>query len=121
MAVAVIVGTGGIQKGLPQIRMVKSVGSHPDKVAEIGQQAAEGDAAEQQRLKLFDDAEIEQHEGNHDHDDVLPAARSGKESRETGLQSEFLQDTQYIHRGPPYAITTSGAPVSTTAPVETTI
>ena len=99
MPIAVIVGTGSVQKGFPQLRMVQGVVAHADKVAEVGEQTAEGNAAKQQRLELLHDPEVEQNKGNHDHDDVLPTAVCRKECGKTGLQREFLQDTQNIHMG----------------------
>ena len=76
VAVAVIIRAGGIQELFPQLRMIQRiVTAHlNDKVAQVAQQAAECYAAEQQRLKLLDDAKIEQHKRNQNHDEVLPAA-----------------------------------------------
>ena len=68
-------GVRRIEEGVPEIRMIQGVRlGQIHEVAHVDQQAAEGDADQQQGLKLLDDAEIEQHAGDHDHDRVLPAA-----------------------------------------------
>ena len=99
MAVAVIIRTGGIKKGFPKFGVVEGVSTHADKVAQVRKQTAERNAAEQQRLKLLYDTEIQEHEGDDDHDDILPTAFCCKESREAGFKGQLLQDTHYFHTG----------------------
>lgn len=100
MTVAVIIGAGLVQKCLPELGMIKRIRTLTDKVGEIGQKAAEGYAAEQQRLKLLHDAEIEQHEGNDYHNQVFPAALGRKEGGKAGLQRKLFKSSYYIHSCP---------------------
>ena len=51
----------------------------------VGEQTAKGDAHQQQGFKLFDNAQIQQHAGHADHDEVFPAS-VGKETREPRIQ-----------------------------------
>ena len=98
MTVAVVIGAGRIQKVRPELGVVEGVRAHAHKVAQVGQQAAEGNADQQQRFKFFLNAEVEQHKSDDNHHDVLPAALGGEEGGEAGLQPQLAKDTQYIHR-----------------------
>ena len=98
MPVAMVVGAGFIEKVCPKLRMIHGVGpAHGNKIAQIAQQAAKGDAAQQQRLEFLHDAQIEQHEGDDDHNQILPAAIH-KEGRKAGFVPELQKGTEYVHR-----------------------
>ena len=73
--------------------VVKGVGTHAHKVAQVGKQAAEGDAAQQQRLKLFHDSQVQQHTGDDDHHQILPAAL-GQEAGEKGGKAAVIPQLQ---------------------------
>ena len=96
VAVAVVVGAGGVQEGAPELGMIHGVGRvqlgvdrvQAGEVADIGQQAAERDADEQQRLEALDNAEVQQHAGDHDHDEILPAAVC-EEARKAGFRRQL--------------------------------
>ena len=89
VAVAVVVGAGGIQEGVPQILMVQGV-LKAAQGADVCQQAANGDAHHQQGLVLLLDAKIEQDAGDDDHDQVTPAVANEQLSK-TGLNDQFGQ------------------------------
>ena len=57
---------------------------------DVGEQHAEGDAHQQQGLELLADAQVEQHAGQGDHNQVFPAARR-KEPGEAGLGGQLGQ------------------------------
>ena len=86
-AVAVIVGTVGIHKRGPQVIVVKTG------AGQVGQQTAEGDAAQQQRLELFDNSQIQQNAGQAQHDQILPAAL-GQEPGEDGGKAAAIPKSQ---------------------------
>ena len=44
------------------------------RTGQVGDQHAEGDGNQQQRLKLLDNAQIQQHAGHGDHDEAFPVA-----------------------------------------------
>ena len=48
---------------------------------QVGQQHAECDRNEQQRLKLFADTHVQQHACNDDHDQAARILREGREAR----------------------------------------
>ena len=48
---------------------------------QVGQQHAECDRNEQQRLKLFADTHVQQHACNDDHDQAARVLRKGREAR----------------------------------------
>jgi hypothetical protein len=80
--IAVVGSVVRIEESIPEIRMIEGVRlGQAHEVAHVDQQAAKGDAHQQQGLKLLDDAEIEQDARDQDHDRVLPSAvveQSGK-------------------------------------------
>ncbi len=121
VTVAVIIGACLVEEGLPQLGVIQRVLAHADKVAQVREQAAEGYAAQEQGLELFDYAKVQKHEGNDYHDEVFPAAVGGYERGEAGLKRKLPESTENVHPLPPYAMTTRGAPVSTTAPFAATI
>ena len=121
MAVAVIIGACLIEECLPQLGVIQRVLAHADEVAQVCQQAAEGYTAQQQGLKFFDYAKVQEHKGNDYHDEVFPAAVGDEKRGEAGFHRKLLESTQNVHPLPPYAMTTRGAPVSTTAPFAVTI
>ena len=96
MAVAVIVGAGGVKERAPELGVVHGVGRvqlgvdrvQAGEVADVRKQAAERDADEQQRLEALDDAEVQQNAGNDDHDKVLPAAVC-EEACEAGFRRQL--------------------------------
>ena len=96
VAVAVIVGAGGVKECTPEFGVVHGVGRvqlrvdriQTGEVADVRKQAAERDADEQQRLEALDDAEVQQHAGNDDHDKVLPAAVC-EEARKAGFRCQL--------------------------------
>ena len=73
-------GVGRVQLGVDRVQA--------GEVADVGQQAAERDADEQQRLEALDDAEVQQHAGDHDHDEILPAAVC-EEARKAGFRRQL--------------------------------
>ncbi len=121
MAVAVIIGACLIEEGLPQLGVIQCVLAQTDEVAEVCQQTAEGYAAQQQGLELFDYAKVQKYKGNDNHNEVFPAAVGYEERGKAGFHRKLLESTQNVHPLPPYAMTTRGAPVSTTAPFAVTI
>src|SRR5699024_490518 len=70
------------EEAIPQLRRIEAA------AGKIGQQRAEGDAHQQQGLKLLDNAEIEKHAGDDDHHQVLPAI-ADKEVVKAGVIPEF--------------------------------
>ena len=96
VAVAVIVRAGGVQEGAPELGVVHGVGRvqigvdrvQAGEVADVCKQAAERDADEQQRLEALDNAEVQQHAGDHDHDEILPAAVC-EEARKAGFRRQL--------------------------------
>ena len=58
------------------------------RAGEVGAQHTEGDGQQQQRLKALYDGQIQQHEGNADHDEALPVAVLTKHI-EAGLLQEI--------------------------------
>ena len=76
----VVQGVGRIQRGVNRVQT--------GEVADVREQAAERDADEQQRLEALDDAEVQQHAGNDDHDKVLPAAVC-EEARKAGFRRQL--------------------------------
>ena len=96
VAVAVIVGAGGVKERAPELGVVHGVGRvqlgvdrvQAGEVADVRKQAAERDADEQQRLEAFDDAEVQQDAGDDDHDKVLPAAVC-EEARKAGFRRQL--------------------------------
>ena len=105
------------------------IGGQAGEIADVGQQAAERDADEQQRLEALDNAQIEQNAGNDDHDEVSPTTVHDQACK-AGFHRQLIEriahtegsgsSSQKSHSAPPYARTTRAAPVSTTAPLETT-
>ena len=81
-AVAVIQVTCGIHEVVPQLLVVKTA------QGQVGQQAAEGNAHQQQRLEFLDDAQVQQHTGDDQHHQILPAA-VGK-ADENGVEAGLL-------------------------------
>ena len=79
-----------IEEGVPKLRVIQCIGGvqirvdgiEAGEVADVGQQAAERDADEQQRLKALDDAKVQQHAGNDDHYEV--SASRPLRSRKSG-------------------------------------
>ena len=59
---------GLVDVGVPHFHVVQP------RAGDIGQQSAEGDAHQQQRLELLADAQVQQYAGHGDHDQVFPAA-----------------------------------------------
>ena len=55
---------------------------------QVTQQAAEGDAYQQQGLELLHNAQVQQHAGDDQHHQVLPAA--GGETGENGIEAGTL-------------------------------
>ena len=70
--------------GVPHTHVVQP------RAGDIGEQHAEGDAHQQQRLELLADAQVEQHAGQGDHDQVFPAARR-EEPGKAGLGGQLGQ------------------------------
>ena len=60
---------------------------------QVGQEHTKCDGQEQQGLKLFDDGQIQQHEGDEDHHAVLPLV---SQSSETGLCQQLPQNFKEI-------------------------
>ena len=58
------------------------------RAGEVGAQHTEGNGQQQQRLKALYDGQIQQHEGNADHDEALPVAVLTKHI-EAGLLQEI--------------------------------
>ena len=81
-AVAVVQVTCGIHEVVPQLLVVKTA------QRQVGQQAAEGNAHQQQRLELLDDAQVQQHTGDDQHHQILPAAIG--EAGENGVEAGTL-------------------------------
>ena len=74
---------------IPEFRMVH-MGA-----GQVGQQHAEGNADQKQRLKFLHQTKIKQHTGQHDHDDL---AEVREQHEETGCLSEPSQCFQNTHR-----------------------
>ena len=70
--------------GVPHTHVVQP------RAGDVGEQDAEGDAHQQQRLELLADAQVQQQAGHGDHDQVFPAA-VGKEPGKAGLGGQLGQ------------------------------
>ena len=84
----------------PQLLVVKTC------AGQIGQQAAECDATQQQGLKFFHDGKVQQGTGDDDHHQILPAAfcqKTGEDSGKTAVIPQLQKDFTNIntHSGPP--------------------
>ena len=101
VAVAVIIWACFVNELRPQLGMVKGVFALPDKVAEVRQKAAEGDAAQQKRLVFFHDTKVQQHKGDEYHDEIFPATVSREEGSKARLKHELLQRIENVHPQPP--------------------
>ena len=67
-AIAVISGVALFHEGVPQLLMVQAC------TGQVGQQTPEGDAHQEQRLKLLHNAQVQKDTGDHQHNKILPAA-----------------------------------------------
>ena len=56
---------------------------------QVGHQHAEADGQQQQRLKLVDNGQVQQHAGHADHDGILPAALGKEDLRPTGVGKDL--------------------------------
>ena len=70
------------EEAIPQLGGIEAA------AGQVGEQCAEGDANQQQGLKLLDNAEVEKHAGDDDHHQVLPAL-AHKEGVKTRVIPEF--------------------------------
>ena len=82
--------TCGIHEVVPQLLVVKTAQGQvvQARTGQVGQQAAEGNAHQQQRLEFLDDAQVQQHAGDDQHHQILPAA-VGK-ADENGVEAGLL-------------------------------
>ena len=80
LAVAVENGAFRIHEGIPQLLVVQA--AH----GQVAQQAAEGDTGQQQRLELLDNGQVQQHAGDDQHHQVLPAV-VGKEAGDNCIKT----------------------------------
>src|SRR5699024_10118881 len=58
---------------------------------QVGHQHAKADGQQQQRLKLLDDGQVQQHAGHRQHDGVFPAALYQKNLRPAGFPQNLGQ------------------------------
>ena len=82
LAVAVIELAGLVHEVRPQLLVVQAA------QGQVRKQAAESDAYQQQGLELFHNAQVQQHAGDDQHHQVLPAA--GGETGENGIEAGTL-------------------------------
>ena len=71
---------------------------------QVGQQAAESDAAQQQRLEFFHDGQVQQAAGDDNHHQVLPAAlgsEAGNDGGKAGIIPQIQQNFTNINHGSP--------------------
>ena len=73
-----------VDVGVPHAHMVQP------RAGDVGEQHAESDAHQQQGLELLADAQVEQHAGQGNHDQVFPAARR-EEPGKAGLGGQLGQ------------------------------
>ena len=65
------------------------------RAGQVGHQHADGDRHQQQRLKLLDDAQKQQHDGHHDHDGAFPVIALEKLVK-TGLLAKIDNGLHYV-------------------------
>ena len=107
------------RKASRQLGVVPGVGAHAHEVAEVGEQAAKGDAGTAAGLELLWRCPGKQHEG----DDSGSSIRRPftKKAAKPDSRPSFSRTPSISIGILPYAMTTSGVPVSTTAPLLTAI
>ena len=99
VAIRVVELTIAVHEGIPQLLMVQAA------AGQVRQQAAEGDADQQQGLELLDDSQVQQHAGDDQHHQVLPAAcaKIGNDGGEAAVIPQGQKNFTNIdaHSSPP--------------------